>query len=55
MSHRDPKSLWDELMRALRGRGDDDDDRSAVDPNVVFHLLFTLPLLIGLLATARRL
>lgn len=54
MSDRNPRSLWDELLRALRGSRDQDEDRASVDPNLLFHLLVTVPMIIGLLAMARR-
>ncbi len=60
MSDWNPKSLWDELVRALRGWPRDErgkrgkrDEKSA-DPTLMFHLLLTAPLLLGLLLMARR-
>ena len=50
-----PKSLWDELRRALHGLVDDEDKErreQASDPSFMFHLLFTVPLLLGLYAMA---
>jgi len=53
MSHWNPKAIWDELLRTLRGADEDRDDQAA-DPNLLFHLLFTAPLLLSLLAMAKR-
>ena len=55
MGNRNPKSLWDEL-RAFIGWVDDDDDEGehAQDPGLLFHLLFTVPLVITVFATTRR-
>lgn len=51
-----PKSLWDELRRALHGWMDEDDDEGehAQDPTLMFHLLFTAPLLLGFFMMTRR-
>ena len=54
MSPWNPKGLWDELKRTFEGWTNDDDEQSS-DPTLVFHLLFTAPLLIGLLAMVHRL
>ena len=54
MSHWDPKSLWDELKRTLQGPSDDDEEQST-DPTLLFHMLLTAPILIGLLAMVRKL
>ena len=55
MRNRNPKSLWDEL-RSFMGWVDDDDEEGeqAQDPALLFHLLFTVPLVITVLATTRR-
>lgn len=55
MANRNPKSLWDEL-RSFMGWVDEDDDEGeqAQDPALLFHLLFTVPLVITMLATTRR-
>ncbi|HYC34983.1 MAG TPA: hypothetical protein VEC19_01070 [Usitatibacter sp.] len=51
----DPKIIWDELKRALLGMPEDDEQgEPAADPTLVFHMLFTAPLLLGLLLMARR-
>lgn len=51
-----PKSLWDELLEALRGDIDDGEEQGeqSYDPALVFHLIFTIPLLIGIVSLARR-
>ena len=49
----DPKTLWDELRRAL----DDwmgEEPEQADDPSLFYHLCFTAPLVIGLLMMVRR-
>lgn len=52
MSDRKPKSLWEELVAAFHGwMGEDDEEgEKARDPSLMFHLLFTVPLLLGLWA-----
>jgi hypothetical protein len=50
---RPPPNLWEQLRRALREWRDG--AREQADPSLVFHLAFTAPLLLGLLALARRL
>lgn len=45
-----PKSLWDELLRAFHGWMDEQDDEQTQDPALVFHLLFTVPLVLGIFA-----
>jgi hypothetical protein len=49
----DPKSLWDESRKTFQGPGDDDDEQSS-DPTLLFHMLVTAPLLLALIAMARR-
>ena len=52
-----PKALWDELVRTLSGTEDDDrksDGEQSSDPTLLFHLMFTAPLLLGLLMMAKR-
>src|SRR5688572_20451908 len=49
----DPKSLWDEFRKTLLGPAEDDDEQSS-DPTLFFHMLVTLPLLLALIAIARR-
>jgi hypothetical protein len=53
---RNPKSLWDELVRAFHGwlDADDDEGEKARDPAFLFHLFFTAPLLLGLFAMMTR-
>ena len=53
MKDRDPKSLWDELRKTLQGPADEDDEQSS-DPTLLFHLMATAPLLLALIAMARR-
>lgn len=54
--HQDPKTLWDELLRAFHGwmNPDEDEGEQAQDPSLMFHLLFTVPLLIGLYTMMTR-
>jgi hypothetical protein len=53
---RKPKTLWDELRAVLDGRPDEDDEgEQAQDPALVFHALFTVPLVIALFVALRRL
>ncbi len=52
-----PKTLWDELLRAVQGwmqPEEDEEGEKAQDPSLMFHLLFTVPLLLGLYAMARH-
>ena len=53
MSQWDPKTLWDELKRTFGGWTNDDEEQSS-DPTLLFHLMFTAPLLLGVLALMRR-
>lgn len=53
---RKPKTIWDELRAVLDGRPDDDDEgEQAQDPALIFHALFTVPLVIALFVAFRRL
>ncbi|HUP97719.1 MAG TPA: hypothetical protein VM073_07255 [Usitatibacter sp.] len=56
MRNRNPKSLWDEL-RSFMGWSDKDDDEGeqAQDPALLFHLLFTVPLVVAIFCASRRL
>lgn len=56
MRDRNPKTLWEEL-RAFIGFADEDDDEGeqAQDPALLFHLLFTVPLVITVFTMMRRL
>jgi hypothetical protein len=56
MRDRKPKSLWDELVRAFHGwmGADDEEGEKAQDPALMFHLLFTVPLLLGLYTIITR-
>lgn len=47
-----PKALWDEVRRTVRDwmERDDDEGEKAQDPSFMFHVLFTVPLLLGLYA-----
>lgn len=49
-----PKSLWDELRRTLQGWIDEEDEEQSADPTLLFHLLFTAPLIIGILVMVKR-
>ena len=51
------KAVWDEIKRTLGSPDEADDDSSdeqSSDPTLLFHLMFTAPLLLGLLMMARR-
>ena len=54
MKHWDPKSLWDEVRKTFQewGAEDEDDERSS-DPSLLFHLSFTVPLVIAYLMLSR--
>lgn len=53
---RKPKTIWDELRAVLDGRPDDDDEgEQAQDPALLFHALFTVPLVIAMFVSLRRL
>jgi hypothetical protein len=58
MRERNLKALWEELVQAFHGwmdqHDDDDEGEQAQDPSLVFHLLFTAPLLLGLFAMMTR-
>ena len=52
-----PKSLWDELRRALHGWMKDDEGEQreqASDPSLMFHMIFTAPVLLGLFVMMTR-
>ncbi len=52
-----PKTLWDELLRTVQGwmqPEEDEEGEKAQDPSLMFHLLFTVPLVLGLYAMARH-
>jgi len=49
----DPKSIWDELRKAFRS-WTDDDERRTIDTSLLLHLMLTVPLLLAILAMARR-
>ena len=56
MRRRKPKTIWDELRSVLEGRPDDDDEgEQAQDPALIFHALFTVPMVIAIFAVFRRL
>ena len=56
MRRRKPRTLWDELRAMLRGQPDDDEEgEQAQDPALLFHALFTVPLVIALFTAFRRL
>jgi len=56
MGKRKPRTIWDELRAVLNGRPDDDEEgEQAQDPALVFHALFTVPMVIAIFAVFRRL
>ena len=50
----DPKSLWDEFRKTLQGPVEDDDEEQSSDPSFFFHMMVTAPLVLMLVALARR-
>jgi hypothetical protein len=59
MNPKKPSSLWDDVRAAIRGwiggSGDDDEEgEQAQDPGLLFHALFTAPMVIMLIALGRR-
>ena len=57
MADRKPKTLWEELRRAIddwMGGERDGEGEQADDPSLLFHLSFTAPLLIAAIALARH-
>ena len=49
------ESLWHQLLRAFDDWLDDgDDEQASDDPSLMFHLMLTAPLVIGVLAMVRR-
>jgi hypothetical protein len=57
MRDRNPKTLWEELRAFIGFAPDEDDDEGeqAQDPALLFHLLFTVPLVITVMTMMRRL
>jgi hypothetical protein len=52
-----PKHLWNELRRRIDDwmvRDEDGEGEQADDPTLLFHLCFTAPMVIGVLAMMRR-
>jgi hypothetical protein len=59
MADQKPKHLWDELRRAiddwmLGERDREGEGEQADDPTLLFHLCFTAPVVIGVLALMRH-
>jgi hypothetical protein len=54
MKDTDPKSLWDELRQAFDDWMGVDPEQADDDPSMLFHLLFTVPLVMGLIVMLRR-
>lgn len=52
--HWKPKAVWNEVREKVRGWMDPGRDRGIKDPNLIFHLAFTAPLLLGLAAMLMR-
>jgi hypothetical protein len=52
------ESLWNQFLRAfdhwLDDERDDDGEEASEDPALMYHLMFTAPLVIGFLAIVRR-
>ena len=57
MADWNPKHLWEDLRRAIddwMARDEDGEGEQADDPSLLFHLAFTAPLVLGVLAMLRR-
>jgi hypothetical protein len=57
MADWNPKHLWEDLRRAIDEwmvPDEDGEGEQADDPTLLFHLCFTAPLVIGVLAMLRR-
>jgi hypothetical protein len=57
MADWNPKHLWDDLRRAIDEwmvPEDDGEGEQADDGTLLFHLIFTAPLVIGVLTMLRR-
>ena len=49
-----PRTLWDQLCQAVK-EWVDEEEPSAADPALLFHLALSVPLAIGLLVALRHL
>lgn len=54
MADWNPKSLWKSLLESVFGQPGEDRKDRALDPDLVFHLAFTAPMVIGVLLSLRR-
>jgi hypothetical protein len=54
MKDPEPKTLWDELRQAFDDWMGNDPEQAEDDPSLLFHLLLTAPLLMGLVMILRR-
>lgn len=57
MAHWDPKDAWDELRRAIdewMGGEREGEGEQADDATLLFHLAFTAPLVMGVIALLRH-
>jgi hypothetical protein len=55
MSRWNPKAVWGRVRRTVESWMKDDEGAEASDPDFLFHLIVTTPILFGVLAVVRRL
>jgi hypothetical protein len=55
MSEWNPKAVWGRVCRTVKNWMSEDEDSDAADPDLLFHLVVTTPILFGVLAVMRRL
>jgi hypothetical protein len=51
------KDLWDEVKKAFQGAPGDNDEKqrqTSIDPSLQYHLMFTIPVVLGLLLLSTR-
>lgn len=54
MTNWNPKAMWHQLCEAVREWMSPEDEDEVQDPNLLFHLAFVAPLLLGVIAMMRR-
>lgn len=54
MTNWHPKAIWHQVCEAVREWMGPQEEEDAQDPNLLFHLAFVAPLLLGILALMRR-
>lgn len=50
-----PKTMWQRVQRSVRDWMEPEEAEAEPDPSLVFHLTFTMPLVIGVLVALRQL